>query len=148
MAAKPENLGGNQGGRFRPGQSGNPTGKPKGARHRITVMAEKLMEGSAESVVQSVLSAAEQGDMIAARLVLERIAPVRKGRPVSLPLPAVNTAGDVLAALSTTIKAMGEGRLTPDEAATVVGVLEVKRRAIETAELEKRIIDLEERASK
>lgn len=142
MAAQPRKSASNT--RGRPFGPGNP-GKPKGARHRVTVLAEKLMEGATESVVQSVLAAAQGGDMTAARLVLERIAPVRKGRPVSLPLPAVNTAGDVLAALGATIKAMGEGTITPDEAATVAGVLEVKRRAIETADLEARIIALEKK---
>ncbi len=130
---------------FPKGTSGNPAGKLPGTKHHATRLAEHLMEGAAESVVQAVLVAAQGGDMVAARLVLERIAPVRKGRPVSLPLPVVTTAGDVLAALGATVKAMADGDITPDEAATVAGVLEVKRRAIETAELETRIAALEER---
>jgi len=32
------------------GQSGNPHGKPKGTRHRITVAAETLLEGEAEAI--------------------------------------------------------------------------------------------------
>ena len=144
MTDEPRNSAGKSRGRpFQPGNSG----KPKGARHRVTRMAELLMEGAAEAVVHAVLAAARDGDMVAARLVLERIAPVRKGRPVSLPLPVVNSAGDVLAALGVTIQAMGDGDITPDEAATVAGVLEVKRRAIETAELEIRIAALEERTA-
>ena len=144
MADEPRNSAGKSRGRpFQPGNSG----KPKGARHRVTRMAELLMEGAAEAVVHAVLAAARDGDMVAARLVLERIAPVRRGRPVSLPLPVVNSAGDVLAALGVTIQAMGDGDITPDEAATVAGVLEVKRRAIETAELEIRIAALEERTA-
>lgn len=129
---------------FPKGTSGNPAGKLPGTKHHATRLAEHLMEGAAESVVQAVLAAAQAGDMTAARLVMERIAPVRKGRPVLLPLPAVNTAGDVLAALGATIKAMGDGVVTPDEAATVAGVLEVKRRTIETVEIERRIAALEQ----
>ena len=144
MTDEPRNSAGKSRGRpFQPGNSG----KPKGARHRVTRMAEHLMEGAAESVVHAVLAAARDGDMVAARLVLERIAPVRRGRPVSLPLPVVNSAGDVLAALGVTIQAMGDGDITPDEAATIAGVLEVKRRAIETSELEIRIAALEERTA-
>jgi len=140
MTDEPRNSAGKSRGRpFQPGNSG----KPKGARHRVTRMAEHLMEGAAESVVHAVLAAARDGDMVAARLVLERIAPVRKGRPVSLPLPVVNTAGDVLAALGATIQAMAEGDITPDEAATVAGVLEVKRRAIETADMAVRLSAIE-----
>ncbi len=130
---------------FPKGTSGNPAGKLPGTKHHATRLAECLMEGATESVVQAVVTAAQGGDMVAARLVLERIAPVRKGRPVSLPLPVVNTAADVLAALGATVTALADGEITPDEAATIAGVLEVKRRAIETAELEVRIAALEER---
>ena len=132
-------------GRFRPGQSGNPHGKPPGTRHRATRMAEKLMEGAAESVVQSVVNAAQGGDMVAARLVLERICPLRRGRLITLPLPDVKTTSDVLIALGETVKAMSEGEITPDEASTIAGVIEIKRRAIETVDLEKRISALETR---
>ena len=140
-----ENSAGKQRGGFRPGHSGNPAGKPPGTRHRVTVLAEKLMADDAESVVRAVIGAAQSGDMTAARLILDRIAPVRKGRPVPLPLPTVETAADVMAALGVTVTAMSEGEITPDEAAVVAGVLEIKRRAIETVEIERRIAALEER---
>jgi hypothetical protein len=39
---------------FRKGQSGNPSGKPKGARNRTTVLAEKLMQDDARDIVQAV----------------------------------------------------------------------------------------------
>ena len=32
--------------KFKRGQSGNPNGKPKGARNKSTLAAEKLLEGS------------------------------------------------------------------------------------------------------
>ena len=70
-----------------PGQSGNPTGKPKGARHRSTLMAERLMEDDAQNVVRAVIAAAKNGDMVAARLVLDRVLPARRGRPVQFTMP-------------------------------------------------------------
>ena len=45
-----------------------------------------------EEIVASVIQAAKGGDMTAARLVLERIAPIRKGRPITLALPVTDTA--------------------------------------------------------
>lgn len=142
-----ENSAGKQRGGFRPGQSGNPAGKPPGTRHRVTVLAEKLMADDAESVVRAVIGAAQAGDMTAARLVLDRIAPVRKGRPVPLPLPTVEDVAGVMAALGVTVQAMADGEISPDEAATIAGVLEVKRRAIETEEFETRLRALEERTN-
>jgi hypothetical protein len=81
MSINPEIAGRIQGGRFVPGVSGNPAGKPPGARARATRLAEKLMAGDAEAVVNAVVTAAKGGDMTAARLVLDRIAPPCRGRP-------------------------------------------------------------------
>jgi len=147
VTASPEKSAGKQrrGRPFEPGQSGNPAGKPKGTRSRQTLLAEKLMEDEAEDVVRAVIGAAKGGDMTAARLVLERIAPPRKGRPVVFDLPRVETAADVLQALGSVVQSVAAGTLTPDEGATVAGLLEVKRRAIETTELEQRISDLEKK---
>jgi hypothetical protein len=108
-------------------------------------MADKLMEADAADVVRAVLEAAKAGDMGACRLVLERVAPVRKGRPVVFDLPPVETAADVLAALGAVVQAVAAGELTPDEGATVAGLLDVQRRAIETTDLEARIAALEGR---
>jgi hypothetical protein len=42
-------------------------------------------------------------------------------------------------------EAMGAGEITPEEGAAFAAVLEVKRRAIETTELEARVAALEEK---
>ena len=77
------------------------------------------------------------------RLCLDRLFPPRRTRPIDLELPKVETAGDVLKAHAAVIDAMAQGGITPDEASTVSSVLEVKRRSIETCELEARITELE-----
>lgn len=53
----PETTDRQQDGRFRPGKSGNPSGRPIGARHRSTVMVENLLAEEADAV--AVLSASE-----------------------------------------------------------------------------------------
>jgi hypothetical protein len=128
---------------FQKGQSANPSGRPQGSRNKATIALEKLMADDGEAVVQSVIEAAKGGDMTAARLVLERIVPVRKGRPVNVNLPPISSASDVLGAIGVTIEAMSQGDLTPDEASVIAGVLEVKRKAIETVDLEARLSAVE-----
>ncbi|MFP6732272.1 MAG: hypothetical protein VB959_00345, partial [Rhodospirillales bacterium] len=86
---------------------------------------------------------AKEGDMAAIRLCLERILPTIKSRPIEIDLPPVETAEDITAAQGTVIAAMARGEITPDDASTVAGVLEAKRRAIETVELEARLSELE-----
>ncbi|MDR3521379.1 MAG: DUF5681 domain-containing protein [Acidocella sp.] len=143
----PETTGRQQAGRFTPGISGNPQGRPPGARHRVTVLAEKLMADDAENVVKSVIKAANNGDMVAARLVLDRIAPPRKGSFVTLSLPKITDASDVLDALAAITAAASSGEITMEEAACLAGLVEGQRRAIETSDLEARIIALESRLS-
>jgi len=108
-------------------------------------MAERLMEDDAGEIVKAVVKAAKKGDMAAARLILERIAPVRKGRPVRLSIPAVRTASDVAAAMAAVAIAMANGNVTPEEALTVASVFEMRRKALETEEFEQRLQALEER---
>src|SRR3954454_12665940 len=134
----------------RPFEKGNRAspGRPQGSRNSATIMAEKLMQDGIDTIVKTVLDAAAQGDMTAARLVLERIVPVRKGRPVKLTLPPVKTAADVVEAIGATVQAMADGEVTPEEAVTIAGVLEAKRKAIETADLEARLVRLEQQTEK
>jgi hypothetical protein len=91
-----ENTSPNLGHRFQKGESGNPAGKPKGARHKTTLLAEKLMQDDVEKIVNAVLTAARNGDMMAAKIILDRIAPV--GRSSSFDLPRIEGWDDVGAA--------------------------------------------------
>ena len=107
-------------------------------------MAEQLMEADGAAIVEAVLAAAKGGDMTAARIVLDRIAPVRKGRPVTLDsMPLVKTASDVANAMAVLTAAMAAGEVTPDEAQTLANVYEMRRRALETQEFEQRLLALE-----
>jgi hypothetical protein len=132
--------------RGRPFQPGNP-GRPKGARHRSTVLAEKLMADDIEGIVTAVVKAAKDGDMAAARIILDRLTPVRRGRPVQFDLPAATDAAGVLAAFDAVLQAVAGGELTPEEGASITNLLEARRKAIETVELEARIAALETRVN-
>ena len=44
-------------------------GKPKGARHKTTLLAERLMQDDVEKIVNAVLTAARNGDMMAAKII-------------------------------------------------------------------------------
>src|ERR1700726_1569378 len=107
-----EKSGQNQTGRFQKGMSGNPSGKPKGTRARVTQLAEKLLDDDRDAIVRAVIAAAKGGDPTAMRLCVERLVPLRKGRPVVFDLPAIETAADVANALGAIAGAMAEGELT------------------------------------
>ncbi|MGD9879457.1 MAG: DUF5681 domain-containing protein [Reyranella sp.] len=131
-------------GRFQPGNGGGP-GRPAGSRNRATVLLDKLAEADAKAVLAKQIELAKDGDQRAADLILARVWPVRKGRPVSLDFPAISTTDDVVSAVGAVVDAVGSGDLTPDEGIAVASILEAKRKAIETSELEKRIKALEDK---
>lgn len=142
---KSANAGEMQGGRFRKGQSGNPTGKRPGTLNHATRAVLDLLDGEAEALTRKAVELALEGDTTALRLCLKRLAPPAKSRPVLFDLPPVVTAADCSAALGSILTAVAAGQMTPEEAATVSGLLEAKRKAIETVEIEQRLIALEER---
>ncbi len=119
------------------------SGKPRGARHKATLAIEAMLEGQQEAITQKAIDLALEGDVTALRLCLDRIAPVRKDATVSFDLPDIETADDAANAARAILKAVAAGDVTPLEAATVMGVVEQFRRAVETTELEKRLTALE-----
>lgn len=129
--------------RFAKGESGNPAGRPKGARNRATRAAEDLLEGEAEAVTRKAVELAKAGDTTAIRLCLERIMPVRRDRATPFEMPELKTAADAVQASAALLAAVAAGELTTSQAAELGRLVESYVRAIETAELEARIEALE-----
>ena len=134
-------------GRFKPGRSGNPSGKKPGTLNNATRAVLALLDGEAEALTRKAVNMALDGDTTALRLCLERLAPPAKSRPVRFDLPPVRTAADCSEALGAVLAAVAAGNLTPDEASAVAGLLEARRKAIETVEFDARITALEGKKS-
>jgi Family of unknown function (DUF5681) len=133
---------------FEPGRSGNPAGRPKGSRHRITVLAEQLLEGEAEGLIRKAIKLALAGDVAALRLLVDRIHPPLRDRPVSFSLPPLSTPADAVAAMAAIATAVGEGNLTPTEAAEISALVANVVKTIEVAEIDARVRALEEEGSR
>ncbi|MGE3366915.1 MAG: DUF5681 domain-containing protein [Rhizobiaceae bacterium] len=132
--------------RWKAGQSGNPHGRRPGARNRATLAAQALLDGEAEGLARKAIELALAGDTVALRLCLERICPPRRDQPVRIDLPEADTAAAVAQSVAAVIAAVADGSITPDQGATLAGILDVRRKAVETLELERRIDALEDRA--
>lgn len=119
------------------------SGRPKGARNRTTLAVEALLEGQAEALTQAAIEKALEGDTVALRLCLDRIAPASKDKPISFEMPEIKTAADAANVSRAILKAVADGEVTPAEAAGLSGLIETFRRTIETTELDERISKLE-----
>ena len=129
---------------FRPGQSGNPKGRPKGSRNKTTLAVESLLDGQATALTQKAIDLALSGDLIALRICLDRILPVRKNRPIEFVLPEIETIADAPKAMTAITAAVARGEITAADAADVSRLVETCVRAIEASDLDKRLKTLEE----
>ena len=128
---------------FKPGKSGNPAGRPKGARNKTTMAIEALLEGEAEELTRKAIAMAKEGDGPALRMCLDRLAPPRKDSPVCFDLPAIKSVADAVEASSALLSAVAVGDVTPDEAARIMTLLTSHKVLVETGEFERRLEVLE-----
>lgn len=139
----PENTDKIQDAKFAPGQSGNPSGRPKGARNKTTMAIEALLEGEAEELTRKAIEMAKAGDGPALRMCLDRLAPLRRDSPVCFDLPPIQTVADAVEASSALLSAVAGGDVTPDEAARIMTLLTSHKVLVETGEFERRLEALE-----
>ena len=130
---------------FPKGVSGNPAGRPAGSRSATTVIAEQLLDGQAEGIVNKAIAMALDGDAAALRVCMDRIVSPRRDRPLVFKLPALDgleAAGRAIAAIAEGVAA---GDLTPSEAGELSRVVDGFVRVREAADLAGRVQALESR---
>ena len=101
---------------FQKGESGNPAGRPRGARNRTTVLLENVFAEDAEAIARKAIELAKAGEIAALRMCLDRLVPARKDEPVVFDLPPLDSAADSVAAAARIVAAVADGDLTPSEA--------------------------------
>lgn len=129
---------------WKPGQSGNPKGRPTG-----TGEVAKLRAAIADRVpelLSKLMAQALEGDTAAARLLLERaIAPLKAAeQPQALTLPDGTLTDQGRAVLAS----VASGELAPGQGAALLGAIGTLARVAEVDELAARITFLEQQHAK
>ena len=126
--------------RWKPGQTGNPKGRPPGQSEIIRLRAS--LAGAVPEILAGLVMAAKGGDVQAARLILERILPPVKAveQAVELQLPA---GGTLTAQGRAVLSAVAGGDLAPTQGAALLGAIGTLARVTEIDELAVRITALE-----
>ena len=126
--------------RWKPGQTGNPKGRPPG-QSAITKMRASLV-GDVPDILAGLVLAAKGGDVQAARLILERVLPPVKAieQAVELQLP---DGGTLTAQGRAVLSAVAAGELAPGQAAQLIAALGTLAKIHEVDELAARITALE-----
>lgn len=154
---------------FKPGQSGNPDGRPKGIPNGITKAARQriaedcdplgflasVMKGEPQAYTVDVGADDGEGSlayhtpsmadrMNAARSLANKLAPDAKDRPLTFKVGTINAPADALAAMGRVVEAMSDGDLTASEAAGVMAVVMTYLDAWKVTDFDARLKAIEE----
>lgn len=101
------------------GRSGNPAGRTPGKTPGAKL--RKAIEKQSDSILQSVITAAIDGNMMACKMLLDRITPPLK--PIALPITFDNVGNDPSIISEAIIGKMARGEVTPESANLAMAAL-------------------------
>ena len=128
-----------QRGRWKPGQSGNQNGRPPGTGHVAKLRASIAVH--VPEIIWQLVTAAKDGDVQAARLLLERVLPPMK--PTELAVPLALPDDSLTEQGRAVLAAVSSGDLAPEQAARLLSAIGALARVAEIDELTERIERLE-----
>jgi hypothetical protein len=145
-------------------------GRPRGTPNKVNIATRERIEREADPVgffiklaageaIEAAVSIGPDRDHTEAvkiyptleqraqaqRVLINKILPDAKTAPVKIDLPAMDDAAGVMMAQAAVVAAVAAGQMTPDAGEMLAGILENRRRAIETSELAARVAALEAR---
>ena len=104
----------------------------KAARTRFDTLAAENIERVFEAIMAAIV---EDRDMAAARLLIDRIIPSRRGATVNFSLRPLKTPEDCALAYADLLDDVGAGRLTPEEAQTISAIVAKRAELFPSIEL-------------
>jgi len=128
--------------KFQPGQSGNPAGRPPGARNKKTLAVEAAYEAKAEEAVNDIMERAKNGDPAAMRLCMDRAVPAGRHRRFAFALPRIRTPEDAEAAIDVVMDGLADGVLSLADVAELLRIVERLLQMAESIREMKRVRDL------
>ena len=102
-----------------------------------------MIEADMPDVIRKVVELAKEGDMSAAKLLVDRVIPTI--RPVEMPRITIPAGSSLVERGEGILSAMEKGEIAPGEAQAAIGALMAQGKLVELVEIEKRLAMLEER---
>lgn len=125
---------------FKAGESGNPSGRPKGISDKRTQL-RALLQPYAEDLIEKLVERAKLGDPWAMKLCIDRlIPPIKSDDSINFDLPqgALESPDNVLKIANMITHAVASGQLSISDAEKFTGFLDNQRRVIKNAEWKKK----------
>jgi len=118
-------------GRFRPGESGNPAGRPRGAKNKATILAEEAMAEKVGAVVDKLVERALAGSTSAIRQFLDRNLPMPRGC-IGFDLPDLRGPRGIADAQEALIMAVATRQVPPRDAECVMNLIDRFQSTLQT----------------
>lgn len=129
---------------WKPGQSGNPRGRPPGPNSSTAL--RKLI--NVEPILKKLQAAAESGDVRAAEVLLTRALPVYRTTAQPVALAELQDAATLTEKAQAILAAVADGSLAPDLGAALVSAVGNVAKVAEVDELMRRVAALEQEHAK
>lgn len=131
--------------KYRPGESGNKSGRPLGSKNKRTQLIELLVP-HAEKLVEKAIELALSGDVNALRLCMERLIPKAAHEHVTLnfDMSQINKQEYLMEFGREILTAVTNGDITPAEAKTLSSMADTHRRLIENGEMKQMLDEIEQ----
>jgi hypothetical protein len=124
--------------KFKPGQSGNPAGRP--ANKAATILLRKAINEAMPEIIEALIDQAKRGDIAAATVLLNRCIPALKAEAQAINLPVKQT---ILEQGNEIITGIMSGKLAPDIGAGLINALAAQAKIVEADDVIRRIEALE-----
>jgi hypothetical protein len=128
--------------RGRPFTKGN-GGRRPGSRNRASLISAALLQGDKEGLLSKAVQLAKDGDVQMLKFLLSRSLP--RERLIAVDLPELNFAEDGVQAIGYIMRAVCEAKISPSEGASLAIMVNSYTRAIDLADLVKRMEAVEAR---
>ena len=126
---------------FKPGESGNLVGRPKGITDKRVKLRE-LLQPHAQELIDKLVERAKLGDSWAMKLCIDRLIPPAKPDDTllfELPYGWLDSPDNMLQITENITQAVASGVMSITEANKFTDFLKEQRRAIDDAEFEKNL---------
>ncbi|MFK5987158.1 MAG: DUF5681 domain-containing protein [Pseudomonadota bacterium] len=139
--------------KYKPGQSGNLKGRPRGSKNKNSLIEQALDNYSEENnldakkiIFNNLIGEALDGDYNSIKLILERLSPSLKPTSERIKLDEP-LHGSVLEQAEMLIKLTTQGKVTPDTSKLLLDGLLSLMHIKEASDFEERLIELEGKKS-
>jgi hypothetical protein len=131
--------------KFRPGESGNPSGRKPGTGYRQQLF-KTLIEPRKNELINTALELALDGNEAMLRLFLERMLPckpVDDGIVIEVPESDTQRMDALLLWGDAVLQATSNGEITPEQGKAIMALIEAQRKNIEATDLALRLAEIE-----